>query len=453
MVRRKGSRGSKPENRLAAREFRERWKAFSRGGSIGSLLLIDLSDSTAFKTKHPEAVWLPRLQHFYAAVSRRLPRGIKRKYLGDGILVYLPKEVVPPRKVPGLAKGILEMVAKEGAKRSYVEEYSLRCRVVLDFGTVFLLDGADPQGTPVDRLFRAEKFVPAGAVGFSAAFRQAAGIANAFPIGKHLLRGVAKDRQELFLLQEPQGDARQQVEEEREHSALEDLWGLGPDPAEPVHVIGGRILLSDQQPYSVHSGDKDAAVIVARCLARIGRIEECHFQTCAEFSEESYRSNVICIGGPDFNSVTERFMAECRLRFGFVWRGLTCRLQDRTTGSWWGVRREQGRVTRDAGFFAKCTNPFDERREVILLCGIETYGVLGAAQLLTGRANNPRFFDLYERILAMNVRRRQGGAPRNFSVVSEFGVEITGAVRNEPLTRQLEGVRVHNIARVKRRRR
>jgi class 3 adenylate cyclase len=427
------------ENHL--RESNNRWTALQKSGTAGSLLLIDLSGSTAFKTKHPESVWLPRLQHFYEAVGAALPVGAHRKFLGDGILVFLPLSVARAEDVAGLADGLLNVVAAVSDKHGYVGDYALRCRVVLDFGTVYLIGGIDPQGTPVDRLFRAEKFVPPGCVGYSAAFRDAAQSTAAFSIGSHYLRGISDERQELFLSREPLPQSEEMVDDVRERSALEDVWGLGSDPAEPVYVVSGQIPLKETEPYAVHSGDKDAVVLVACCLARVGKIDAAKFLTSSEFSEHFYRSNVICVGGPDFNSVCERFLAECPSRLTFQYLRKNCKLYDGRTGYSWNVVRRRGKVIKDVGFFAKLRNPYNDRSEIILLCGIETYGVLGAAKLLSGRENNPSFFQLYESISAALPARCP--RPRDFYVVSEFGVELSGAIRHQTLSDQVAGLRSH----------
>src|SRR6266853_1660062 len=62
----------------------------------GTLLLVDLVDSTPYKTRNSEAAWLSRLIDFQDAVKRAINPLVPTKYLGDGILGFYPIAKAPP---------------------------------------------------------------------------------------------------------------------------------------------------------------------------------------------------------------------------------------------------------------------------------------------------------------------------------------------------------------------
>jgi hypothetical protein len=167
---------------------------------------------------------------------------------------------------------------------------------------------------------------------------------------------------------------------------------------------------------------------VAQSLARAELSGSTRFMTCSEFSEEHYRENVVCIGGPDFNIVTRRFLRDAGARLHFAYVGNRCWLKDRMSDKKWRGEGTKRTIT-DVGFFARFTNPYNKNAEVIVICGIETYGVLGAARLLSGIANNAGFFNLYE--LIRKCVRKDPAIDRlcNFYLVSTFSVGTEGGVQ------------------------
>ena len=72
----------------------------------GSLMLVDLADSTAYKTANPERIWLPRLLDFRNAVEDTISPTKPTKYLGDGILLFAKADEIGPRNFLEFAKQI-----------------------------------------------------------------------------------------------------------------------------------------------------------------------------------------------------------------------------------------------------------------------------------------------------------------------------------------------------------
>ena len=72
----------------------------------GSLMLVDLAGSTAYKTAHPQEVWLPRLLEFRSAVEHAIAPAKPTKYLGDGVLYFAKSDEVDPANFLTLAQNI-----------------------------------------------------------------------------------------------------------------------------------------------------------------------------------------------------------------------------------------------------------------------------------------------------------------------------------------------------------
>ena len=126
----------------------------------GSLVLVDLADSTAYKTANPERIWLPRLLDFRNAVEDAISPTSPTKYLGDGILLFAKTDETSPCKFVEFSKQIYLNIAEKN--KSYPGGHAIVARIVLHYGPVFLFDGDDPQGAAVDKVFRLEKYVPNG---------------------------------------------------------------------------------------------------------------------------------------------------------------------------------------------------------------------------------------------------------------------------------------------------
>lgn len=396
----------------------------------GTLLLADLVDSTPYKTRNGETVWLSRLIDFQDAVKRALDPLAPTKILGDGILGFYHISDMSPAQLLQTGRRILDEIRRVNQERAYRADHVIHVRVVLSMGRVFLFEDADPQGSAVDKLFRIEKYVPGGCIGMTEEFRNKVDCPECTLAGRYRLKGLAEGRHRLFLIG-PVGEiVSTKSEKARRRAALHDIWDLGRTGEGKIYVITGYIPPEEGQPCMIQIGDKEATIIAFKNLCFAGRLEDAEEMTSHDVRDWHFRENIVCIGGPYWNQVTSKFMREIKSPFIFDFSNpaddrtplIDCLTNKTYADTWSGAR-----LSRDCGFFARFKNPFNPDRHVILACGIETPAVMGMLQAFSEDQND--FLKLHEAIL-------RGVAPGNastgelpdFFALMEFRVEYNGSV-------------------------
>ncbi|MFE3796424.1 hypothetical protein [Nocardia tengchongensis] len=133
-------------------------------------------------------------------------------------------------------------------------------------------------------------------------------------------------------------------------------------------------------------------------------------------NEEDWRSDLILIGGPSTNSVTEDALTRLPITVGYgsmdqpPTRSSTFR--DKQTGTVWAVVR-----TAD-GARIRAVSPFNRRRTVLILAGGTALGTAGAAMLCQQREflDHPvvRSGDPFEAVCSVDIA---GGAPREVETI------------------------------------
>jgi hypothetical protein len=382
--------------------------------------------------RNGETSWLRRLVDFQEAVRRALGAFSPTKYLGDGILCFFPKTKVSPQEILQTARRIIDEIDRVNQQRSHRAEHALHVRVVLNYGRVFLLfKEHDPQGTPVDKLFRMEKFVPGDCIGMTEEFNDLVRCTDCELAGHYGLKGLAEGRHALFLIGPGGKTVSAVINKARRRAALHDFWDLGTSCEGKIYLVTGHIPPEEGQQSMIQMGDKDAMLIAYRSLCLTGRLEDVEQLTSHGMSDAHLRENVVSIGGPYWNQVTRRFMREVSSPFVFDFSSFSddrsplidCLIQRSYSSTW-----ASSRVTRDYGFFARFKNPFNIERHVILACGIETHAVMGILQAFC-EDTNQHFLKLHDAIVrgAPDVERNEFGLP-DFFALMEFGVEATGSV-------------------------
>ena len=180
-------------------KLRQLQAKIAKDSRVGTILLVDLVDSTRFKTTNPEDVWVSRLFLFRETVAACLPK-VPPKYLGDGILCFGEKSKVPPGKFIMSAEAILKAIDKANADYNCRGDHALQVRIVIGFGSVHLFDKTDPQGEAVDKVFRCEKYVPSSCIGITEDVENLGLNLNTSLIGGFQLKGLGEKRHKLFLL-------------------------------------------------------------------------------------------------------------------------------------------------------------------------------------------------------------------------------------------------------------
>lgn len=371
----------------------------------GSLMLVDLADSTAYKTAHPQDVWLPRLVDFRSAVESAIVPTKPTKYLGDGILIFAKIDEIEPAEFLRFSERIYSNIAEMNQR--YTSEHVIATRIVLNYGSVFRFDGTDPQGSAVDKLFRLEKYVPNGCIGMSLEFKDRTETKNVRSAGCYRLKGLTHGLHELFLLDRLDSASLVIVDQLKQQIALRDFLDLGVSGIGPISIVTGCVPSEIDGSDTIEMGDKDALVGAVINIARVDRIGALKVLTCSDATDSDLRENVICIGGPYYNSITLQFMQDIKSPFIF---DMSDPEGDKTPiqkclddGALFESQWVGPRLTHDWGFFGRFKNPYNLDRHVIMACGIETSGVSRIVKAFS--SDNPHLLSLHK-----SIRERTEGS-------------------------------------------
>ena len=271
----------------------------------------------------------------------------------------------------------------------------------------------DPQGSAVDKLFRMEKLVPEGRIGMTEEFARDLGV-NFTPIAKFKLKGLPGTH-ELILTNNFGPDAI--LKEIRENAHLAALWAQpGAEEGAHIKLVGGYI---PGGSITVQMGDVNAKLRALLTLAALGFAGAVEVLDSSNFQPAGYNQNIVSIGGPCFNNVTEHFLSELPVGFEIHDEDdddetpLIIRVGEEKIIL--ESQHEEGRLTRDWGLFVRMHNPHDLSRRVIIACGIESPGVEGIVQAFT--RDNPDFSYLMERVIALGPTHEDDPIPEFFCIM------------------------------------
>lgn len=227
----------------------------------GNMLLVDLAQSTPFKTLHPEPSWLRRLHAFYETVASALEPHKPTKYLGDGIFAFFEDEQIEAVDLLNRARDILQNIQNLNETSRFRGEHAIKVRIIISSGPVYLFRDDDPQGTAVDKLFRMEKLVPNENIGMTEEFVKKAGLSQLPLVGRFSLKGLAtKGRHALYLDKIADQTLPYEANKIAGESESSELWWPNSIMDEPVYLVGGYIRPTEEWADSVEKGDKDAFV-------------------------------------------------------------------------------------------------------------------------------------------------------------------------------------------------
>jgi hypothetical protein len=127
-------------------------------------------------------------------------------------------------------------------------------------------------------------------------------------------------------------------------------------------------------------GDKDSLLSVVTFLNRHYRNINTPLYAADSFSG-SLEDNIVVIGGPgdddgDGNPVCKIFSDKMQVKINY---SEDCEKM-LYKGQEYIAEKKGNKTTRDWGYFARFPNPFNPRTSVVLVHGIHTFGVLGAAK-------------------------------------------------------------------------
>lgn len=399
----------------------------------GNLILVDLANSTSFKTHHPESVWLDRLVAFYETVKSNLPDG-QIKYLGDGVLAFFEADKISSGELLEKAKDILIAINELNSTNSFPGDSALVVRIILNSGDVYMFNESDPQGTAVDKLFRMEKFVPDSHIGMTEEFILKAKLNHLEPVGQFFLKGLAKGKHSLYLntsINPTESTAT--LKTLMAESASANIWWLPGTSDQLVYLVDGYIPPDKNSLAVIQISDK-GAVLEALCnLALAGGIQNVKHHISPQFPDEEIHRNIVCIGGPYYNSITNRLMKDANLPVYFEGLELdddeTPLVNSETGQKFEKLDDDMDRLIKDWGLFARFTNPYDEKSTIIIACGIESPSVEGIVRVFSPRTN-PFFQKLYDHISYESSQLGGNETLKEFCCVMPFNIEVaTGSAR------------------------
>lgn len=131
-------------------------------------------------------------------------------------------------------------------------------------------------------------------------------------------------------------------------------------------------------------GDIDSLVALQVSLSRLYpmlQIKVCTSEEFSRFPGTPYANNLIVIGGPDYNKVAKTLMKYTP--FEFIEKGKAVLLKIKQQKVFFKAKfQRRGGIEEviDYGFFYKMPNPHNDKKKLIMINGIHTYGVYGAAK-------------------------------------------------------------------------
>lgn len=157
------------------------------------------------------------------------------------------------------------------------------------------------------------------------------------------------------------------------------VWRLKDEESNQIYVVTGSIP-HDTYKHLMACGDVDAYAEIAACLRRQVRKAKIKSFFSPEFPTKFLDENIVSIGGPVWNKVTQNFMKQsgCPIDYDLKDRCFV----DVKTG-----RRFYNQVVGgngiDYGLIIHSANPYDTSKMVVLFIGGYTYGVLAGARYMS----------------------------------------------------------------------
>lgn len=127
-------------------------------------------------------------------------------------------------------------------------------------------------------------------------------------------------------------------------------------------------------------GDKDSLLEVAAFLNRNYRNTSSSMYAADNYTN-NMEGNFVVIGGPgdeegDGNKICKIFMDRMKVKVGYSDDCETLLYEKEK----YKATKQKNKTVRDYGYYARFPNPFNSNNSVILINGIHTFGVLGAAK-------------------------------------------------------------------------
>lgn len=202
------------------------------------------------------------------------------------------------------------------------------------------------------------------------------------------------------------------------------LWAWVKNSQSPLEIVVSTCPNRDSTEYTdtIYPQEAHAAAEVESYLK--GAIRTDVKLVLSARPSEAIRHNLVVIGGPKHNDVTQCLLSRLDIRFHFDGHTLV-----RYSDGWrWNpdVRRIDGRdwSIEDFAVVVRAPNPFDRKKTVLLIAGCRTHGCLAGARAMIGEnvrstlAAIRRLGDSYALVVRVNAREDVLGAPEIVEAVS-----------------------------------
>lgn len=164
---------------------------------------------------------------------------------------------------------------------------------------------------------------------------------------------------------------------------------------ESVNVVYPSIPLEDQKKFNLFpslGGEGDFNTVYETSMFLSGtlncKVSYFPFNTLTT-KHDLYDNHIVVIGGPSYNGLAERLMAEYDLPFQYKWdrnQNNEDYLEDKISRKTYHSKKDKSKkeVIRDYGIFAVLPSNHKDGKTIILISGITTLGVLGASRVFAG---------------------------------------------------------------------
>ncbi len=178
-------------------------------------------------------------------------------------------------------------------------------------------------------------------------------------------------------------------------------------------------------------GDRDSVYTMGKLLSRKYPKAKLHLMSSEDIKKISLSRNFVIIGGPGgryFDTETKKleyFQGNelCRIFSEKIRSGVTysddCESMIFNSKEYKSVYNTKGYLIKDFGYFATFKNPFYKRARIVLIHGIHTLGVMGAARIFDGDFDSQASFNIMSEILTNKVLNQE------IEFESIFEVDVT----------------------------
>jgi nucleoside phosphorylase len=194
-----------------------------------------------------------------------------------------------------------------------------------------------------------------------------------------------------------------------------NLFWRFQDPRRIVVVSGAIHGVARPVKAVVLAGpDADAANSLVASAALLYPKAEIQHVYSSSFPPELYKENLVVVGGPVNNKCAAAVLE--KVKEHILFKNTFDLFVSGTTYE--TIYDDSGRPVRDHGAVVRVANPFDKSKDIILIVGCDTYGVLAASMTITPKSEAASA----RNDLLARIRSRKRSVPSNYIAVVECDI-------------------------------